>query len=116
MALNLIIEGIIHDCIFRERYNDKWNDYKTKIIRNIEEIDFQKKIENYKPCCNKYLYVSRQRMIDILYKDIVSNNKIFEEIFCNGYYPKKGYDITGNDIWGLVEICMNILTDKQKLK
>jgi hypothetical protein len=115
MTVNLTIEGIIQDCVFRARNNDIWNNYKINIITNIKEIDLQNKIENYKPC-TRYLYVSRPRMIDILYKNIVLNNNIFEEWFRNGIYPRKQYNITGNDIWGIVEECMIILVEKQQLK
>ncbi len=72
MTVNLIIEGIIQDCVFRAKNNDIWNNYKINIITNIKEIDFQNKIENYKPSC-RYLYVSRPIMIDILYKIYLKN-------------------------------------------
>jgi len=115
MSVNLIIEGIIQDCIFRARNEDNWNDYKMVIMMNIHFIDLEKKIENYKPC-NRYLYVPKPRMIDILYQNIVSNNNIFEELFKGGKYPRKKQNITNTDVWGFVEICMHMLVNKQQLK
>jgi hypothetical protein len=115
MAVNLIIEGIIQDCIFRARNEDNWNDYKMSVMINIYSIDLEKKIENYKPC-GRYLYVPRPRMIDILYQNIILNNNIFEELFKGGIYPKKKQNITGTDVWGLVELCMMMLVNKQQLK
>ncbi len=115
MAINLTIEGIIQDCIFRARNEDNWNDYKMSVIKNIHGINLEEKIENYKPY-GRYLYVSRPRMIDILYQNIILNNNIFEELFKGGIYPKKEKNITGNDVWGLVELCMIILVEKQQLK
>ena len=115
MALNLTIEGIIQDCIFRARNEDNWNDYKMVIMINIYFIDLEKKIENYKPC-GRYLYVSRPRMIDILYQNIILNNNIFQELFKGGIYPRKEQNITGNDVWEFVGVCMMMLVDKQQLK
>ena len=48
MAVNLIIEEIIQDCIFRARNEDNWNDYKMVIMINIHFIDLEKKIEKVK--------------------------------------------------------------------
>ena len=115
MAINLTIEGIIQDCIFRARNEDNWNDYKMIIMMNIHGIDLEKKIENYKPC-GRYLYVPRPRMIDILYQNIILNNNIFVELFKGGVYPRKEQNITNTDVWGFVEVCMKMLVDKQQLK
>ena len=115
MAINLTIEGIIQDCIFRARNEDNWNDYKMIIMMNIHYIDLEKKIENYKPC-GRYLYVPRPRMIDILYQNIILNNNIFVELFKGGVYPRKEQNITNTDVWGFVEVCMKMLVDKQQLK
>ncbi len=66
-------------------------EYETNIIRNF------KSIINYKP------YLSKDRMAEILYKNIVLNDNLFFEIFKKGYYSRKKCDFTGNNILVLVE-------------
>ena len=102
MSENLTIEEFITHLIFTERNIDVWEEYETNIIRNFKSI-------NYKQYGFYKSYVSKDRMAEILYKNIVLNDKLFVELFKNGHYPRQEYDFTGNDIWGLVEKCMNIL-------
>ena len=96
MSENLTIEEIITHLIFTERNIDVWEEYETNIIRNFKSINYRS-------------YISKDRMAEILYKNIVLNNKLFVELFKNGHYPRQECDFTGNDIWGLVEKCVNIL-------
>jgi hypothetical protein len=96
MSENLTIEEIITHLIFTERNIDVWEEYETNIIRNFNSINYRS-------------YISKDRMAEILYKNIVLNNKLFVELFKNGHYPRQECDFTGNDIWGLVEKCVNIL-------
>ena len=103
MSANLSIEEIISHLIFTERNIDVWEEYETNIIRNFKLINYRS-------------YVSKDRMAEILYKNIVLNDNLFIELFKNGYYPRKECDFTGNDIWGLVEKCVHILVEKQITK
>jgi hypothetical protein len=103
MSANLSIEEIISHLIFTERNIDDWEEYETNIIRNFKSINYRS-------------YVSKDRMAEILYKNIVLNDNLFIELFKNGYYPRKECDFTGNDIWGLVEKCVHILVEKQITK
>ena len=96
MSANLSIEEIISHLIFTERNIDVWEEYETNIIRNFNSINYRS-------------YISKDRMEEILYKNIVLNDKLFVKLFKNGHYPRQECDFTGNDIWGLVEKCMNIL-------
>jgi len=96
MSENLTIEEIITHLIFTERNIDVWEEYETNIIRNFNSINYRS-------------YVSKDRMAKILYKNIVLNDNLFVELFKNGHYPRQECDFTGNDIWGLVEKCVNIL-------
>jgi hypothetical protein len=75
MSANLSIEEIIAHLIFTERNIDVWEEYETNIIRNFN---------------------SKDRMAELLYKNIILNDKLFVELYKNGRYP-------GNDIWGLVK-------------
>jgi len=100
MSANLSIEEFIAHLIFTERNIDVWEEYETNIIRNFKLINYRS-------------YVSKDRMAEILYKNIVLNDNLFIELFKNGYYPRKECDFTGNDIWGLVEKCVHILVEKQ---
>ena len=115
MSINLRIEGIIHHSIFTERNSDTWDEYKTNIIRNLNSIDFQEKIENHESC-GKSLHVSRPRMRTLLYTSIVLNKKLFEEIGYDKYSSREGHDIHDNDVWELIEECVNILVKKQQCK
>ena len=90
MSENLTIEEIIAHLIFTERNIDVWEEYETNIIRNFKSLNYRS-------------YVSKDRMAEILYKNIVLNDNLFVELFKNGYYPRKECDFTGNDILGLVE-------------
>ena len=103
MSENLTIEEIIAHLIFTERNIDVWEEYETNIIRNFKSLNYRS-------------YVSKDRMAEILYKNIVLNDNLFIELFKNGYYPRKECDFTGNDIWGLVEKCVHILVEKQITK
>jgi len=103
MSANLSIEEIIAHLIFTERNIDVWEEYETNIIRNFKSLNYRS-------------YVSKDRMAEILYKNIVLNDNLFIELFKNGYYPRKECDFTGNDIWGLVEKCVHILVEKQITK
>jgi hypothetical protein len=103
MSANLSIEEIISHLIFTERNIDDWEEYETNIIRNFKSINYRS-------------YVSKDRMAEILYKNIILNDNLFIELFKNGRYPRKECDFTGNDIWGLVEKCVHILVEKQITK
>jgi hypothetical protein len=103
MSANLSIEEIISHLIFTERNIDDWEEYETNIIRNFKSINYRS-------------YVSKDRMAEILYKNIILNDNLFIELFKNGYYPRKECDFTGNDIWGLVAKCVHILVEKQITK
>lgn len=103
MSANLSIEEIIAHLIFTERNIDVWEEYETNIIRNFNSVD-------YKSC------ISKDRMAELLYKNIILNDKLFVELYKNGRYPRKEFDFTGKDIWGLVERCVHILVEKQITK
>ena len=106
MSANLSIEEVISHLIFTEKNIDVWEEYETNIIRNFNSINY--KIYGFhKP------HVSKDRMAEILYKNIILNDNLFIELFKNGRYPRKEFDFTGNDIWGLVEKCVHILVKKQ---
>lgn len=47
MPFNLKVEGIIGSVIFTERNIIDWNEYKTNILNNLNNINFNEKIENY---------------------------------------------------------------------
>jgi hypothetical protein len=113
MSINLKIEGIISDAIFTTRHHIEWNDYKTNIINNFNNIDLNNNIENYTPCVGS-LYVTRPRMRVILYNNIVLNNNIFLEIGYDNYEPKEQYNIKRKDIYNFIEECVEILVKKQK--
>jgi hypothetical protein len=65
MSFNLKVEGIIEHVIFIERNIIDWNDYKINILNNLNNINFNKKIENY-ISSGKSLHVTRPRMRKIL--------------------------------------------------
>jgi len=113
MSENLTIEEIIAHLVMTQKNIDIWEEYETNIILNFNLIDFKKIIKNYKPCGFHTLYVSKDRMCDILYKNIVLNDKLFVELHKNGRYPREECDFTGNDIWELIGLCMHILVKKQ---
>ena len=99
MSENLSIEEVISHLIFTEKNIDVWEEYETNIIRNFNSL-------NYKTC------TSKDRMAEILYKNIILNDKLFIKLHKNGYYPRKECNFTGNDIWVLVEKCVHILVQK----
>jgi hypothetical protein len=103
MSENLTIEEIIAHLIFTERNIDVWEEYETNIIRNFKSLNYRS-------------YVSKDRMAELLYKNIILNDNLFVELFKNGRYPRKEFDFTGNNIWGLVEKCVHILVEKQITK
>lgn len=103
MSIVKRIEEMIAHLIFTERNIDNWEEYEMNIIRNFNSI-------NYKSC------ISKDRMAEILYKNIILNDNLFIELYKDGRYPRKECDFTGNDIWGLVEKCVHILVKKQITK
>ncbi len=103
MSANLSIEEIISHLIFTERNIDDWEEYETNIIRNFKSINYRS-------------YVSKDRMAEILYKNIILNDNLFIELYKDGRYPRKECDFNGNDIWGLVAKCVHILVEKQITK
>ena len=103
MSIVKRIEEMIAHLIFTERNIDNWEEYEMNIIRNLNSID-------YKSC------ISKDRMAEILYKNIILNDNLFIELYKDGRYPRKECDFTGNDIWGLVEKCVHILVKKQITK
>jgi hypothetical protein len=113
MSIVKRLEEIISHLIFTERNIDNWEEYETNIIRNFNSINFQNVIENYKPLPFRKLYISRFDMSGILHDNIVLNDKLFVELFKNGYYPRQEKDFTGREIWELVEQCVQILVKKQ---
>ena len=121
MSFNLKVEGIIGSVIFTERNIIDWNEYKTNILNNLNNINFNEKIENYissgktKAEC-KSLYVTKKRMRKILYDSIVLNNNIFIEVGYNSYSVKEQYDIKQKDVYNFIEDCIKILVRKQQLK
>ena len=86
-----------------EKNIDVWEEYETNIIRNFKSLNYRS-------------YVSKDRMAELLYKNIILNDNLFVELFKNGRYPRKEFDFTGNNIWGLVEKCVHILVEKQITK
>lgn len=107
--MNLKIEGKISHIIFSKRNIQDWNDYKTNIIRDLNDID------NYEPC-ERILYVTRPRMRIVLYNSIILNNNIFTEVGYNSYQPKEQYNIKHSDIYDFIEECIKILVKKQQGK
>ena len=67
------------------------------IIRNFNSINFRKVIENYEPCVFLKLHVSKDRIAEILYKNIQLNDNLFVELFKCGRYPRQECEFTGND-------------------
>ena len=100
MSANLSIEELIAHLIFTERNIDVWEEYETNIIRNFNSVNYRTTI-------------SKDRMAEILYKNIILNDNLFVELYKNGRYPRKECDFTGNDIWGLVEKCVHILVERK---
>ncbi len=115
MSVKLDIKKIIQNSIYSANNTNTWNEYRMNILKNLDAIDLENKIENYTPC-ERYLYVSKPQLIDIIYKNIILNDKLFIELFRNGYYPRQEYNFTGNDIWNLVDECMKIMVKKQQYK
>jgi hypothetical protein len=116
MTINQQIEEIVSHIINSQKNIDDWEEYEENIIRNFELVNFQKIIENYKPCEFQTIYISNYNMSGILYKNIVLNDNLFIELFKNSRYPKKECNFTGNDVWNLIEKCVNILVKKQTYK
>ncbi len=109
------IEGIIEHNIFTEHNIIDWNEYKNNILKNLNNINFNIKIENY-ILSDKTLHITRSRMRNILYNSIVLNNKIFIEVGYNSYSAKEQYNIKQRDIYDFIEECIKILVKKQQLK
>jgi len=132
MSFNLIVEGIIVSNIFSESKVIDWNEYKINILNNINNINFNEKIENYissgktSGLCpdvpssakaeGKSLHVTKKRMRKILYDSIVLNNNIFIEIGYDSYSIKEQYNIKQRDVYIFIEECIKILVKKQQLK
>jgi hypothetical protein len=115
MSFNLKVEGIIVSVIFTERNIIDWNEYKINILNNLNNINFNEKIENY-ISYGKSLHVTKIRMRKILYNSIVLNNNIFIEVGYGSYSIKEQYDIKQRDVYNFIEECIKILVKKQKLK
>jgi len=115
MSFNLNVEGIIESVIFKERNIIDWNEYKINILNNLNNINFNEKIENY-ISSGKSLHVTKIRMRKILYNSIVLNNNIFIEVGYGSYSIKEQYDIKQRDVYNFIEECIKILVKKQKLK
>jgi hypothetical protein len=132
MSFNLIVEGIIVSNIFTESKVIDWNEYKINILNNLNNINFNEKIENYissgktNELCSlvpsptkaecKSLHVTKKRMRKILYDSIVLNNNIFIEIGYDSYSIKEQYNIKQRDVYIFIEECIKILVKKQQLK
>jgi len=132
MSFNLIVEGIIMSNIFTESKVIDWNEYKINILNNLNNINFNEKIENYisssktNELCSlvpsptkaegKSLHVTKKRMRKILYDSIVLNNNIFIEIGYDSYSIKEQYNIKQRDVYIFIEECIKILVKKQQLK
>ena len=115
MSFNLKVEGIIVSVIFTERNIIDWNEYKINILNNLNNINFNEKIENY-ISSGKSLHVTKIRMRKILYNIIVLNNNIFIEVGYGSYSIKEQYYIKQRDVYNFIEECIKILVKKQKLK
>lgn len=107
------IEEIIVHLIMTQQNIDDWDEYQTNIIRSFNSVDFRKVIENYEPCAFSKLYVSKDRMAEILYNNIQQNDNLFVELFKGGRYPRQECDFTGTDTWALIEECVHIFVNKQ---
>ena len=107
------IEEIISHLIMTQQKIDDWDEYQTNVIRNFNSINFCKVIENYEACVFSKLHVSKDRMAEILYKNIQQNDNLFVELFKGGRYPRQECEFTGNDTWALIEQCVHILVQKQ---
>ena len=107
------IKEIIAHLIMTEQNIDVWDEYHTNIIRNFNSINFQKVIENYESCVFSKLHVSKDRMAEILYKNIQQNDNLFVELFKGGRYARQECDFTGTDTLALIEECVHILVQKQ---
>jgi len=115
MLNNLKMEGLIESAIFKEHKIKEWNEYKINIMKNISNINFNEKIENYYIPPGKSLHVTRSRMRIIMYGVIKLNSNIFEEIgYCS--YKAKVDNIKDIDIYNFIEECVKILVKKQYLK
>jgi hypothetical protein len=107
------IEEIVAHLIMTQQNIDDWDEYQTNVIRSFNSVNFQKVIENYEPCFFRKLHVSKDRIAEILYKNIQQNDNIFIELFKCDRYPRQECHFTGNDIWSLIEECVQILVQKQ---
>lgn len=116
MAYENIENIIVFDCINVEKHITDWNTYKINIIRNLNNINFQKNIEKYIPCKRK-LYLTRPKMRMILHFRIQQlNENIFQEVGHEHYEPKKEYNISWHEMCEFIEECVKILVKKQQCK
>ena len=116
MSFNLKVEGIVGSVIFREKNIIDWNEYKINILNNLNNINFNEKIDDYISLGKSLHLTTRPKMRKILYNSIVLNNNIFIEVGYNSYSIKEQYDIKQRDVYNFIEECIKILVKKQKLK
>lgn len=114
MSLKLKMQGIIEHNIFIERNIIDWNEYKNNIIKNLSNINFKEKINNYIKPEGRKLYLSKPKLRTILHNSVVLNSKIFIEKGYDNYEPRNNYNITFIDICDFIEECVVILVNKQK--
>ena len=115
MSFSYEIAKIISHNIFVERNIENWNEYKTNILNNFNNINFNEQIDNYIPCDRK-LHITRPKMRGMLKANIMYNSNIFIEVGYGSYKPREQYDIKQNDIYDFIEECVKILVKKQQLK
>ena len=72
MSLKLTMQSIIEHNIFIERNIIDWNEYKSNIIKNLSNINFKEKI-------NDYIKPKGRKLRTILHNSVVLNSKIFIE-------------------------------------
>jgi hypothetical protein len=116
MSINQQLEEIISHIIYSLKNIDIWEEYEEYIIKNFELLNFQKIIENYKPCTFRNIYISVYNLSGILHKNIILNENLFVEKYKNSVFrcPKKECDFTENDLWELISKCSKILVKKQQ--
>lgn len=115
MSLKIKMEDIIEHNIFIERNIIDWNEYKSNIIKNLSNINFKEKINDYIKPEGRKLYLSKPKLRIILHDSIVLNSKIFIETNYNNYEPRSNYNISFIERCDFIEECVIILVKKQKL-
>lgn len=114
MSLKLTMQSIIEHNIYIERNIIDWNEYKSNIIKNLSNINFKEKINDYIKPEGRKLYLSKPKLRTILHNIVVINSKIFIEKGYDNYEPRNNYNITFIDICNFIEECVIILVNKQK--